>query len=120
MSDLDDLLKNSDFVTLNIPLMDATYHLINKDRLRQMKKTAYLINNSRGQLVNEEDLYEALVNKEIAGAAQDVFSQEPAGKNKLVMLENFLLTPHIGAFTGESTRNMVLMSVNNLINMLFN
>lgn len=120
MRGLDDVIRESDFVTLNIPLTDATHHLINKERLQLMKKTAYLINNSRGQLVDEDDLYEALVNQEIAGAAQDVFSQEPAGKHRLLTLDNFLLTPHIGAFTEESTKNMVLMSVNNLTNMLFN
>ncbi len=84
-----------------------------------MKKTCYIINTSRGELVNEDDLYEALINNLIAGTASDVFSCEPAGEHPLVNLDNFLLTPHIGAFTQESTQKMMEISIKNLKEMLF-
>jgi D-3-phosphoglycerate dehydrogenase len=85
-----------------------------------MKQTAYLINTSRGELVDEDALYNALESGTIAGAAQDVFSQEPPSKdNKLLSLDNFILTPHIGAYTRESTERMVVTSVKNLMEMLF-
>jgi D-3-phosphoglycerate dehydrogenase len=85
-----------------------------------MKQTAFLINTSRGELVDEDALYDALVKGAIAGAAQDVFSQEPPNKdNKLLSLDNFILTPHIGAYTKESTERMVVSSAKNLVEMLF-
>jgi len=88
--------------------------------LSKMKQTAFLINTSRGELVDEDALYDALVKGAIAGAAQDVFSQEPPNKdNKLLSLDNFILTPHIGAYTKESTERMVVSSAKNLVEMLF-
>jgi D-3-phosphoglycerate dehydrogenase len=84
-----------------------------------MKPTALLINTSRGELVDEKALYDALVNKKIAGAAQDVFSSEPPAKDeKLLKLDNFILTPHIGAFTHEAVEKMVMVSTQNLLDML--
>ncbi|WP_129724767.1 phosphoglycerate dehydrogenase [Xylanivirga thermophila] len=118
MVDLEELFKKSDFITLHSPLTDETENMINKETLSMMKHTAYLINTSRGGLINEEDLYNALVVGTIAGAAQDVFSKEPAGNHKLLSLDNFILTPHIGAFTKEATERMVVQSTKNLINML--
>lgn len=115
----EDLLKGSDIVTLHLPLTDKTNFIINKDTLKLMKKTAFLINTSRGGLIDEEALYEALINGVIAGAAQDVFSKEPPeSKNKLLCLDNFILTPHTGAYTPEAIQKMVLLSTENLIDML--
>ena len=94
-ADLDTLLKESDFVTIHVPLMKETHHLINAERLRLMKKTAYLINNSRGPVVDEKALYEALKQGRIAGAGLDVFEQEPLPKTSpLMQLPNVYLAPH--------------------------
>jgi phosphoglycerate dehydrogenase-like enzyme len=119
VDEIEKLLKVSDYVSLHVPATDQTKGMINKDTLKLMKSTAYLINTSRGELVNEEDLYHALVNKLIAGAAQDVFSSEPPQNGeKLLELDSFILTPHIGAFTNESIEKMVTVSTQNLIGML--
>lgn len=119
MVSLDEIFKAADFITLHLPLNNETENMINKDRLSTMKKTAFIVNNARGGLVNEDDLYDALKNGVIAGAAEDVFSKEPPEKdNKLLQLSNFYLTPHIGAYTHEATEKMVIKSTQNLINML--
>lgn len=119
MADFDGLLQNSDFVSLHLPLTDETQQIINAKNLAQMKRTAYIVNTARGGLVDEDALYDALVNGTIAGAAEDVFSSEPAGEHKLLTLDNFILTPHIGAYTTEATEKMVIRSTENLIRMLF-
>jgi D-3-phosphoglycerate dehydrogenase len=117
--DLNKLLEESDIVTLHLPATPETKDLINRDVLKRMKPTAFLINTSRGELVDENALYEALVNHEIAGAAQDVFSSEPPTKGeKLLDLSNFILTPHISAFTHEAVEKMAMVSTQNLIEML--
>lgn len=118
MMSFEDALRNSDFVSLNMPLTNDSHHIIDSKSLRLMKRTAYLINTSRGELVNEDDLYDALKEGIIAGAAEDVFSEEPPKEHKLLELDNFMLTPHIGAFTEEATCKMVVQSVNNLVEML--
>lgn len=118
MMSFEDTLRNSDFVSLNMPLTNDNRNIINKKSLQLMKRTAYLINTSRGELVNEGDLYEALKEGIIAGASEDVFSQEPPKGHKLLELDNFILTPHIGAYTKEATYKMVLQSVYNLVKLL--
>lgn len=100
--DLETLLRTSDFITIHLPLTAETRHLIDKDRLSRMKPTAYLINTSRGPIVDEADLYEALDRKVIAGAALDVREEEPPKASPLNGLENILLTPHVAAFTVEA------------------
>lgn len=100
---LEELMKTSDFVTLHARLTKETEKLINKDLLGLMKPTAYLINSARSGLVDEEALYEALKNKEIAGAALDVFDKEPPGKEyPLVTLENVTITPHLAGGTKDA------------------
>lgn len=117
--DLDHLYKESDIISLHVPATPETSGMIDRRALEKMKSTALLINTSRGELVDEEALYEALVNKKIAGAAQDVFSSEPPQPGeKLLDLDCFLLTPHIGAFTNEAVQKMVNVSTQNLIDML--
>lgn len=101
-TDLDTLLQSSDYVSLHVPLLDSTYHLINAEKLSTMKKTACIINTSRGGVIDEEALYDALKNGNLGGAALDVFEKEPATGNKLVTLPNVILTPHIGAQTKEA------------------
>jgi D-3-phosphoglycerate dehydrogenase len=101
-ADLDTLLQSSDYISLHVPLLDSTKNLINAQRISTMKKTARIINTSRGGTVDENALYEALKSGNLGGAALDVFEKEPAIGNKLVSLPNFIATPHIGAQTKEA------------------
>ena len=118
-NNIETIFKESDIISLHVPLSEETRGLINSQSLKLCKTTAFLINTSRGELVDEEALYAALNNKEIAGAAQDVFSSEPPLKDeKLLELDNFILTPHIGAFTQEAVEKMVMVSTRNLLEML--
>lgn len=99
---LDRLLKDSDFVTLHVPLTTQTKDIIGKNELAMMKKSAMLINSARGGVVNEDALAEALEQNKIAGAALDVFASEPPAGSKLLGLQNVILTPHLGASTSEA------------------
>lgn len=101
-ADLDTLLQSSDYVSIHVPLLDSTYHLINAQKISTMKKTAKIINTSRGGVVDEDALYEAIKSGNLGGAALDVFEKEPAIGNKLAELDNVILTPHIGAQTKEA------------------
>jgi len=101
-ADLDTLLQSADYVSLHVPLLEGTRNLINAQRISTMKKTAKIINTSRGGTVDEEALYEALKAGNLGGAALDVFEKEPAIGNKLISLPNFIATPHIGAQTKEA------------------
>ncbi|WKT58966.1 NAD(P)-dependent oxidoreductase [Candidatus Nitrosotenuis chungbukensis] len=101
-ADLDTLLQSADYVSLHVPLLDSTKNLINAQKISTMKKTARIINTSRGGTVDEDALYEALKAGNLGGAALDVFEKEPAIGNKLVSLPNFIATPHIGAQTKEA------------------
>ncbi len=101
--DLETLLRESDVVTLHVPLVEATYHMINEERLKLMKKTAILINAARGAVVDTNALVKALQEGWIAGAGLDVYEEEPLPKNHpLTKLDNVVLTPHIGASTVEA------------------
>lgn len=116
---LEEVLKASDVISLHVPATETTKGLINAETLKLMKPTAVLINTSRGELVDEKALYDALRNNQIAAAAQDVFSSEPPQHgDPLVALPNFILTPHIGAFTHEAVERMAMVSTENLIQML--
>jgi len=101
-ADLDTLLQSSDYISIHVPLLDSTYHLLNAQKMTTMKKTAKIINTSRGGVVDEDALYEAIKNGNLGGAALDVFEKEPAIGNKLAELDNVILTPHIGAQTKEA------------------
>ena len=101
-ADLDTLLASSDYVSLHVPLLDSTKHMINAEKLRLMKKTAHIVNTSRGGVIDEEALYNALKDGNLESAALDVFEIEPATGNKLANLPNFIATPHIGAQTKEA------------------
>jgi D-3-phosphoglycerate dehydrogenase / 2-oxoglutarate reductase len=101
-ADIDTLLSSADFVSFHVPFTETTHHLVNAKRLATMKKTAYVINTSRGEIIDEDALYDALKEGKIAGAALDVFEKEPAVGNKLTTLPNVVCTPHIGAQTKEA------------------
>ena len=116
--DLDELLSMADFVTIHVPLLPATKHLINEDRLGKMKETAYLVNTSRGPVVDEKALAKVLKAKGIAGAAIDVFEEEPKFAPGLDKLENVILTPHIASGTIETRSAMAALAVKNIIAVL--
>jgi len=101
-TDLDTLISSADYISFHVPFTNETKHLVNSQRLGKMKKTAYIINTSRGEIIDEEALYSALKDGKIAGAALDVFEKEPATGNKLTTLSNVICTPHIGAQTKEA------------------
>jgi D-3-phosphoglycerate dehydrogenase / 2-oxoglutarate reductase len=101
-TDLDTLLQSSDYISIHVPLLDSTHHMINAQKLSLMKKTAKIINTSRGGVIDEDALYEALKNGNLGGAALDVFEKEPATGTKLATLDNVILTPHVGAQTKEA------------------
>jgi len=101
-ADIDTLLSSADYISFHVPLTESTHHLVNAKRISTMKKTAYIINTSRGEIIDEDALYDALKEGKIAGAALDVFEKEPAVGNKLTTLPNVVCTPHIGAQTKEA------------------
>lgn len=116
---LEDLLKESDFVLLSVTLTEETFHLINEDRLKLMKKSTYLINISRGKVIDEKALVKALKENWIRGAALDVFETEPIGKdNPLTKLKNVILTPHVASATNETRSKMAEIAAKNLVNVL--
>ncbi len=116
--EIDDLLKESDFVSIHTPLTDATRHLISAERLKLMKPSAYLVNTSRGPVVDEKALVAALKNKTIKGAALDVFEKEPELSDGLVGLDNVVLTPHIASATEETRSKMAVIAAENIIAVL--
>jgi len=112
----EELLKQSDFVVITVDLNESTYHMINGSTLRLMKKTAFLINASRGKVIDEKALVKALEEKWIAGAALDVFEEEPINKDHpLLKFSNVILTPHIGSATFETRYKMAEIAVENLL-----
>jgi len=110
----EELFARADFVTIHVNYSDACHHLVCREMLALMKPSAFLVNTSRGPVVSEGDLYEALKNGTLAGAALDVFEEEPY-RGKLIELPNVVLTPHIGAATTESRYLMELGAVEEVI-----
>jgi glyoxylate reductase len=116
---IDNLMEESDFLSIHASLNKESFHLINKNKLKKMKSTAYIVNTSRGDIINQSHLIYALVNKWIAGAALDTFSTEPLTKsNKLLKLENVIVLPHIGSATYGTRTKMSEIAARNLINVL--
>jgi Lactate dehydrogenase and related dehydrogenases len=112
---LEELLKESDFISIHCPLTSETNHLINKERLQIMKPSAFIINTSRGAIIKEVDLIEALKNKTIAGAALDVQDPEPPElNNPMFSMKNVILTPHIGWKCIESRQRLIELLASNI------
>ena len=105
-TDLENLLRNSDFISLNVPLTPETKSLISYPELKLMKPSAFLVNTSRGAVVNQKALIDTLKNKEIAGAALDVFANEPEVPEELLHMSNVLVVPHVGSATREARTEM--------------
>ena len=110
------LYKKSDVISLHVPYNKDTHHLMNSKIFKKMKKTSFLINTSRGKIVNEKQLVTALKTKEIQGAGMDVYESEPVHRNSLLLkLENVVLAPHVGSSTNETRRKMSDITVKNLV-----
>ncbi len=116
--DLPRLLQEADFITIHVPLTSATYHLIGEKELKLMKKGAYLINTSRGEVVDEKALVRALKEGWIAGAGLDVFEREPQIEKELLTLPNVVLAPHIGSASRATRARMAIMAAENMISAL--
>ena len=109
------LLKESDYISLHVPLTKETYHLISEKELKMMKKDSVLINTSRGPVVDEKALVKALKEKWIFGAGLDVYENEPKISEDLKKLDNIVLQPHSASATFESRTNMAIMAVRNML-----
>jgi len=114
------VFEEADFISVHVPLLPTTRHLVNADLLRKMKPTAYLINTSRGPIVDEHALAEALRDKVIKGAALDVFENEPAMDPMLKDLDNVIVTPHIASATEETRQRMGEVAAKNILAVLKN
>lgn len=112
--ELDYLLRNSDIMTIHVPLTPETKHIIAKEEFEIMRENAFIVNCARGGIINEDDLYVALKEGEIAGAGLDVFENEPPEGSPLLELDNLVATPHIGASTKEAQRDAAIIVANEI------
>ncbi len=109
---LEELFRQSDAISIHVPYTEQTHHMVNKETLAMVKPTAVIVNTARGNIIDEEALYEALKSGQIAGAGVDVFAQEPlALDSPLLTLENAVLTPHVSSQTVESLWNIYKMAI---------
>jgi len=116
---MEEVISEADFLSVHVPLTEETHHLMNWERLNTMKRTAFLINTSRGPVVNEQALYKALKERVIAGAGLDVFEQEPIDPNSpLLTLDNIVVTPHIASASIETRTKMAVTAAKNLVSVL--
>jgi lactate dehydrogenase-like 2-hydroxyacid dehydrogenase len=117
---LDELLAQADFVSLHTSMNSESYHLIDRSKLEKMKRTAFLINTARGQVINEVELVAALKDKLIAGVGLDVFEAEPLPKSSplMEMKENIVILPHMGCATYRTRSKMAEVAARNLLDVL--
>jgi D-3-phosphoglycerate dehydrogenase len=119
VGDLDEGVARADFITIHCPKTPETIGLFNAARLARMKRSAFLVNTARGGIVDEKALYDALSQNRIAGAALDVFDQEPTPvDNPLLKLKNFIAAPHVAGVTREAVERMAVVTVENLLSVL--
>ncbi len=114
----DDVLRQADWVTLHMPMLVESKHCVNARALGLMKPGAFLINTSRGGVINEADLYDALKNKRIAGAGLDVFDEEPPGDNPLLTLDNIVMTAHTAGVDLKSRNDMASLAARAIVKLL--
>ena len=114
-SDIEEVLKTADIITLHLPSTPDTYHIINRETLAKMKPGAVLINTARGELVDESALYDALKSGHLSGAGLDVYSKEPIYNSPLFELDNIVVTPHMAGNTSDTTMNMGMWALDNAI-----
>ncbi|MGC8657987.1 MAG: phosphoglycerate dehydrogenase, partial [Desulfomonilaceae bacterium] len=117
---IDDVFRESDLITFHVPLTDETRGLVKAKNIAKMKNGVRLINCSRGAVVNEEDLADAIESGKVAGAALDVYSQEPPGLTRLIQLDQVICTPHLGASTREAQDNVAIAVANQIRDYLVN
>src|SRR3989338_1235076 len=115
---LEKILRNADIVTVHVPLLPTTQHLMGEKQFKMMKRTAYLINTSRGEIVDERALVRALKRKQIAGAALDVYEHEPKLAQGLTKMKNVVLTPHTASATVEARSAMSELAARNILDVL--
>ncbi len=115
---LNNLLKKSDFISLHVPLTDKTFHLINKQNLKLLKKRSVFINTARGEIVDEKELIKLLKRKKIFAAGFDVYENEPKINPELLKLDNVILLPHLGSGTFEARNEMSLLAAKNILSVL--
>lgn len=115
---IDEILREADIISLHVPSTDVTRRMINRETLSKMKNSAILINTARGDLIDEEALFDALKNGVIAGAALDVLDEEPSYDNPLFQLDNIIITPHLAGNTAETTYQMGKRAIENAIAVL--
>jgi D-3-phosphoglycerate dehydrogenase len=115
---VEEIARTSDFITVHLPMLDDTRHLINAEMFSIMKTGVFLVNAARGGVVDENALYNAVIEGKVAGAAVDVFEFEPPTASKLLTDERFIVLPHIGAATKQASLNMMSMAMDNVIAVL--
>lgn len=115
---LEEVLKLSDIISIHLPINKDTYHLLNKKRFNLLKKDSFIINTSRGEVIDEKALIEALNDQKIKGAGLDVYEKEPNVNKKLFKFKNVVLTPHIGSATIETRKKMADLAILNVLNVL--
>ena len=118
LTDFEKLLKEADFISIHVPLTPTTTKLFNADTFKKMKPTAFIVNTSRGEVIDEMDLKEAIENGLIAGAALDVYSNEPPKDLAWLNMPRLITTPHIGAYTREANQRMGEMAADAIIKVL--
>jgi len=117
--DLDYLLKNSDIICVHAPLTQETRHMLGREEFKKMKSSSFLVNTSRGAVVDEKALYEALREGQIAGAALDVLEEEPPGKDSpLLKLDNVIFTPHVAWYSESSLKELRAKAATDLVRVL--
>jgi glyoxylate reductase len=117
---LEELFRSSDFVSIHVSLNKDSFHMIDESKIKLMKKTAFIINTSRGKVINEQDLIRALRNNTIAGAGLDVYEREPISRsNPLTQLPQTVLLPHIGSATFMTRSKMAQVAANNIVNFFY-
>jgi len=115
---LNKLLKISDYISLHVPSNEKTYHLLNKDNLKLLKRNAVIINTSRGNIIDETELAKILKKRKIFSAGLDVYENEPKIHSELLKLKNVVLAPHIGSATVEARTAMAMLAAKNVVNVL--
>jgi lactate dehydrogenase-like 2-hydroxyacid dehydrogenase len=117
--DINNILEQSDFLSIHTTLNKDSFHLLDESKFKKMKKTAYIINTSRGQIINEPDLIKAIKNNWIAGVGLDVFEKEPlSNSSPLLKMKNVVALPHIGSATYQTRSRMSEVAVQNLLRIL--
>ena len=119
-TNLENLTAKSDIISMHVPLTSLTSEMVDKKFINQMQTTAYLINTSRGEVVNQNDLKSALIMNKIAGAALDVFAEEPPSDDDFLLLPNLMVSPHIGGNAKEAVEAMGRSAINHLVSFFKN